>query len=492
MDSVMQVSEDRLFIGGRWVTPEGRARVEVRSPFSEQVVGRVASAGTVDIDRAVAAARAAFDDGPWPRMPVAERIAVLRRLREIFARRAEEVAQAITAEMGSPISAARGPQTQAPLAMLDAFTAIAETYPFRELRRTPMGNALVHRHPKGVIAAIVPWNAPLMVTVMKMGPALLTGCCVLLKPAMESPLSATLLAQMIGEAGFPEGVVSILPTDNPGSEHLALHPGVDKVSFTGSSGVGRYLAAKCGELLRPITLELGGKSAAIILDDADLDRAVEALRLGSFRNSGQICSLKTRVLVPRDSHAEIVERLAALVDSMPVGDPNDPDTQIGPMVSRRQMERVSGYIEKGIADGFRAVRGGPGRPQGLNHGYFVRPTLFDGVSPDAVIAQEEIFGPVLSVIPYGSEDEAVAIANNSAYGLNGAIFSADVARADRLARRVKTGVVEINGNGVGFYAPIGGVKASGIGREAGPEGFNEYVDLQAVGLPADYAQGLTG
>jgi betaine-aldehyde dehydrogenase len=490
MSAFQPKSIDSLFIGGQWVKPRTGRGIEVTSPFSEAVVGRAACAEREDIDRAVNAARQAFDHGPWPRLSASERIDAIDRLKAVFTRRLEEMAGTITAEMGSPITASQGPQTQAPLAMLDAFMNIAKDYPWRELRRTPMGSSFVYRHPKGIVAAIVPWNAPMMTTVMKLAPALLSGCCVILKPAAETPLSALLLAEMIEEAGFPEGVVSVLPTDNANSEYLALHPGVDKVTFTGSTSVGRYLASKCGELLRPITLELGGKSAGIILDDADIAAAVEALRLGSFRNSGQICSLKTRILVSTTKKAEVVEALAALIDSMPVGDPWDPQTQIGPMASLKQMERVGSYIEKGLAAGFRATRGGPGKPKHLNSGWFVRPTLFEDVTPDSVIAQEEIFGPVLSVITYGDEEEAIAIANNSPYGLNGSVFSRDVERAEGIARRIKTGTVEINGNSVGFYAPIGGFKESGIGREAGPEGFNEYVNLQSVGLPADFAARL--
>ena len=264
---------------------------------------------------------------------------------------------------------------------------------------------------------------------------------------------------------------------------LALHPGVDKVSFTGSTAAGMHLAAECGRRLRPITLELGGKSAAVFLEDADIVSSVEALRFGSFRNSGQVCSLKTRLLAPRRRKGEILEALAALVNSMVVGDPNDPSTQIGPMASERQQQRVAGYLEAGIRCGAQVVVGGPGRPRGLSHGWFVRPTVFDGVDPNSLIAQEEIFGPVLSVITYDNEDEAIAIANNSNYGLSGAVFSKDVEKALAVAERMKTGVVEINGAGIGSHAPFGGVKHSGIGREQGSEGLNSYIDILSVGLP---------
>lgn len=487
---VWQGRYDKLYIGGGWVDPVSAETIEVVSPFSEQVIARVPSASRGDVDRAVAAARRAFDEGPWPRMALGERIAAVGRLRAAFERNRDTLAEVITAEMGSPIGFSRALQAGVPIMMLDAFMEIARDYPLRALRRSATGNALVTREPKGVVVAIVPWNVPMMTTMMKLGPALLMGCAVIVKPAPETPLSAYLLAEMLTEAGIPEGVVGILPAGREESEYLALHPGVDKVTFTGSTAAGRHLAARCGEIIRPITLELGGKSAAIFLDDADIDAGVEALRLGSLRNSGQVCSLKTRVLVSKRRETELLDRFAALIDSMPVGDPNDPATEIGPMATQRQMDRVSGYIEIGLRDGARAVRGGPGRPEGLNHGWFVRPTVFAGVDPGDTIAQEEIFGPVLAVSTYDSEDQAIAIANDSAYGLNGAIFSADVDKAVALAGRVRTGTVEINGGGVGFHAPIGGVKLSGIGREAGPEGFDPYTELKSIGLPKAYAETL--
>ncbi|WP_236638447.1 aldehyde dehydrogenase [Mangrovicoccus ximenensis] len=405
-------------------------------------------------------------------------------------RRLEEAAQVITAEMGSPITASRTQQALLPIRMLDAFMEIARDLPLRELRSSAEAQALVLRQPKGVVAAIVPWNAPLMSLTMKMGPALLAGCTMIIKTSPETALSGNLLGEMIAEAGLPEGVVSILPAGRETSEYLALHPGIDKVSFTGSTGAGRHLAARCGERLRPITLELGGKSAALILDDADLPSVVASLRVGSLRNSGQVCSLKTRILVSARRRDETVDALAAMIGTMPVGDPNDPATEIGPMATRAQMERVAGYIGKGLDEGARAVCGGRGRPEGLERGWFVRPTLFDGVAPDATIAQEEIFGPVLSVIGYANEEEAVAIANNSPYGLNGSVFTADPGRGLEIAARIKTGVVEINGSGVGFRAPIGGVKASGLGREAGAEGFDPFFELKSVGLPPESAAAL--
>lgn len=483
-------NSDKLFMGGRWAAPKSNASIDVVSPWNEQVVATVPEASREDVDLAVAAARKAFDAGPWPRLEIGERIAVMRRFGVAFEKQSARLAHVITTEMGGPITQSHSTQARVPQVMLASFIELAERYPLRMIRRSSFGNGVVFREPKGVVAAIVPWNAPIMSAMMKLAPALLMGCCVILKVSPETALSGYVLAEMLEEAGIPEGVVSILAAGRETSEYLALHRGVDKVSFTGSTAAGKRLASLCGDLIRPITLELGGKSAALVLDDADIPAAVEALRMGSFRNSGQICSLKTRIVVSRRREPELLDNLVRLVESMPVGDPFDPATQIGPMVSARQRDRVTRYIEIGTAEGARLVQGGPGYPEGLNHGWFVRPTVFSGVDPSATIAQEEIFGPVLSVITCETEDEAITIANNSAYGLNGSIFAADVSRALSLARRIKTGVVEINGCGVGFHSPIGGVKHSGIGREAGFEGFDPFVELKAVGVPKAYADVL--
>ncbi len=424
-------------------------------------------------------------------MSVSERVEAVGRLRAAFERRKEDMAQAITAEMGSPITQSRTIQTTVPLMMLDEQREIAlNTYPWSELRQSASGNALVRRYGKGVAALITPWNAPMMTVIQKLGPALISGCTVVLKPASLAPFSAYLLAELAQEAQLPEGVLNVLTCDRAEAEYLVLHPGVNKVTFTGSTGAGRHLAAKCGELLRPITLELGGKSAGIILDDADIPAAVEAMRLLSFRNSGQICTLKTRVLVSKKRESEVVEALGQMVASMPVGDPLDEATHIGPMVSDKQRDNVERYIDIGIREGAQLVTGGLGRPDGLNQGWFVRPSLFAGVGPESRLAQEEIFGPVLSVIAYEDEDDAIAIANNSPYGLSGSVFSQDIERAISVADRVKTGVLEINGAPFGFHAPFGGVKESGIGRESGWEGFEPYVELKSIGLPKDYADSI--
>jgi acyl-CoA reductase-like NAD-dependent aldehyde dehydrogenase len=328
---------------------------------------------------------------------------------------------------------------------------------------------------------------PQAITFHKLVPALLSGCTFVLKPASETPLDALLLADLLRNAGLPDGVLNVVPTDRHVSEHLVTHPGVDKIAFTGSTAAGRRIASLCGKDLRRVTLELGGKSAAIILDDADLDATVESLRMGSFRNSGQVCSLKTRLVVSSRREDELLERLAALVESMPVGDPKDPATQIGPLATGRQRERVEEYISIGRAEGARAVLGG-GRPEGLDRGWFVEPTIFTGVEPGMRVAQEEIFGPVLAVLTYDDEDEAVAIANDSRFGLAGSVFTSDPEHGFEVARRIRTGTVELNGSPAGWHAPFGGFKESGIGREAGLEGFGNYVETKSIGLPPELVE----
>ena len=483
---VWQGRFDRLLIGGRWVEPATEERIEVVSPTSEEVIAAVPAASKVDMDRAVAAARDAFEHGRWPRTTLDERIAVLKRLADALDGSRDALASLITDEMGCPVTQSRTIQVPASRAILDAYLELAPSYPFRTVRRSATGAALVIREPAGVAAAVVPWNMPLATTMQKLAPALLSGCTVVLKPAPETPLDAYFLGEMLLGAGLPAGVINIVPADRAVSEYLVTHPGVDKVAFTGSTAAGRRIAALCGQDLRRVTLELGGKSAAVILDDADLETTVERLRMGSLRNSGQVCSLKTRLVVSTRRERELLDRLVALLESMPVGDPHDPATQIGPMVAARQRTVVENYIRIGLEQGAKIVAGG-GRPPGLDRGWFVEPTIFSGVEADMRIAQEEIFGPVLAVITYDDEDEAIASANNSSYGLNGSIFTSDLERGLELARRIRTGTVELNGSPAGYHAPMGGFKSSGIGRESGPEGFDPYVELKAIGLPREFA-----
>ena len=489
MSSATATDHQTIFIGGAWTSPAGIERIDVVSPWTEKVIGSVPSCSREDVDRAVTAARQALESGPWPATPLDDRIALVRRFRERLVATSGELAQLITDEMGAPITQSRNIQVTNPVRILDAYLEAVQHYPFRTIRRSEFGQALVTRNPVGVVAAVVPWNVPASLVIQKVVPALLTGCTVILKPAPETPLDAYLVVRLLEEAGCPPGVVNLVPADREVSEYLVTHPGVAKVTFTGSSAAGRRIAELGGKDLRRVTLELGGKSAAVILDDADLDSATEALRMGSFRNNGQVCTLKTRLLVPKSRHHAFLERLVALVEDMPVGDPNDPDTHIGPLVSSRQRDRVVGYIRSGIEEGATLVKGGE-RPAGLDHGWFVEPTVFTDVDPSATIAQEEIFGPVVAVIPYGSVDEAVSIANNTMYGLSGAVFTADPVRGLEVASRMYTGTVELNGSPAGFQAPMGGVKMSGIGREFGPEGLDPFVETKAIGVPADLADTL--
>ncbi|MFJ9392858.1 aldehyde dehydrogenase [Nocardioides sp. NPDC101246] len=479
----MTYDHDALFIGGAWAKPATDARIEVISPHSEEVVARVPEGSVEDIDAAVAAARTAFDEGPWPRMSPEERIEIVQALSGLYAGRLGEMAEVITAEMGSTISFSNLAQAPAPWMQIEAFLAIAREFPWESRRPGSFGSDVVVRHePVGVVAAIAPWNVPQFTVLSKLIPALLAGCTIVIKPAPETPLDTNLLAEMLIEAGVPEGVVSIVAAGREVGEHLVTHPGVDKVAFTGSTAAGRRIGALCGERLKRVSLELGGKSAAIVLEDADLAATLEGLKFTALMNSGQACVAQTRVLVPLGRHDEIAGALAETVASMKVGDPSDPASEIGPMVARRQQERVEKYIALGQEEGARLLAGGTGRPAGLDTGWYVRPTVFAGVDNRMRIAQEEIFGPVLSVIPYGSVEEAVRIANDSDYGLAGTVWTADQEAGLDVARRVRAGTYGVNTYTMDFAAPFGGFKASGIGREFGPEGLAQYTELKSVYL----------
>jgi acyl-CoA reductase-like NAD-dependent aldehyde dehydrogenase len=476
--------QDELFIGGRWSAPSTELRIEVVSPYTEEPVAQVPAAGPRDVDKAVEAARSAFDTGPWPQLDPAERIAAVRRLAKIYGDGRSEMAELITSEIGAPISFAQRAQVALPWTMMNAFCDLAETYPWREARRGMYGADIqIRREPVGVVAAIVPWNMPQFLIVTKLIPALLAGCTVIVKPAPESPMNALLLAEMIGDAELPPGVVSVLPGDGALGEYLVSHPGVDKISFTGSTAAGKAVAAACAPNLRRVSLELGGKSAAVVLSDADPAAVATAVRSASLSNSGQICNALTRVLVPIGRADEFTDALAAEMTSLVVGDPTDAATQVGPLVARRQQERVRGYIEAGQQEGARLVTGGAAMPDGIEKGWYVRPTLFDRADNTMRIAREEIFGPVLTVIPYSDEDQAVTIANDSDYGLAGSVFTADSERGVNVAARIRTGTFGVNqGYTMDPFAPFGGVKGSGYGRELGREGIDAYTDTKSIAV----------
>jgi acyl-CoA reductase-like NAD-dependent aldehyde dehydrogenase len=471
-----------LFIGGRRVASTTARIVEIRSPYDGAVVGSAPLAGPEDVDRAVAEARRAFDHGPWPRLPVEERIRVIERFHALYEARSDEFARFTSREMGAPhwfTQSIRSLITNQGLAFFKA----ARSYPWEDRRDGfPTGRSLWLREPVGVVAAIIPWNAPHQVALGKLYPALMAGCTAVLKLAEETAVDGQFLGELFVDAGLPEGVLSVLAADKETSERLVTHPEVDKIGFTGSSAVGRRIASLGGAQLKRISLELGGKSAAIVLDDADLDETVAALKFRSFPNNGQVCVAQTRVLVPRRRQPQFAEAMVAMINGMTIGDPSDEGTFLGPVVSERQRLRVTDYIRQAEAEGIRVAVGGSGMPDGINHGNFIRPSLFTDVDNGARIAQEEVFGPVVCMIPYDGDDEAVALANASAYGLSGSVWTPDAERAEAIARRLRTGTVTHGNAPIDLLAPFGGYKQSGIGREFGAEGINHYVEHKAIAL----------
>lgn len=476
---------DSFFIGGKWVAASGSDTIQVVSPATEEIIGSVPDATNADIDKAVAAAREAFDLGPWPRMAPADRADIMASISAAITARMDEFATLISNENGSPYNFSIMGQVFAATAVLDYFTGLTREYPFEETRQGMMGPTLVRHEGVGVAAGIIPWNVPLFIVMLKLAPALASGSTIVLKPAPETPLDANLLADIIAEAGVPAGVVNIVAAGREVGEHLVRHPDIDKVSFTGSTVAGRKIGAICGEQLKRCTLELGGKSAAIICDDTDLATVIPGLLPAAIMNNGQACVAQTRILASRNRYAEVRDALAEAVAAYKVGDPLDPETECGPLVAERQRDRVEGYIASGIAEGATLVVGG-GRPAGLDKGWYVEPTLFADVDNSMTIAQEEIFGPVITLIPFDTEDDAVAIANDSDYGLSGSVWTDDIEKGIDIARQVRTGTYTVNGFGMDFGSPFGGFKSSGVGRELGPEGLGAFLEDKTINLPGDY------
>ena len=470
---------DRLFIGGEWVSPTGDSKLRVITPSTEELFVSVAEAREADVERAVSAARTAFDYGPWPRMSHTERAAYLRAISGRIAARWPQLADIWTSEMGivRSLSGVFGPLVAG---LYDYYANLAGTFDFEEHRASPYGGkGLLVREPVGVVAAIIPWNAPPILAAQKVAPALLAGCTLVLKASPEAPGTAYVLAEIMQEVGLPPGVFNFITADREVSEHLVRHPGVDKVTFTGSVAAGKKIASICGERIARYTLELGGKSAAVIFDDYDLGAAAKSLADATQSMTGQVCAALTRVVVSRNRHDELVEALGAAFSSIQVGDPFDPSIGMGPLAMSRQRDRVEGYIAKGVAEGASVATGGS-RPPHLNRGFFIEPTVFGNVRNDMIIAREEIFGPVISVIPADDETQAIEIANDSVFGLNASIFTNDADRAYWAARQLRSGTVGHNGLKADLTIAFGGFKQSGIGREGGVEGLLPYLETKTI------------
>jgi len=468
-----------LYIGGQWVKPEADDGIDVIDSRTEDVMGRVPWGGGADVERSVTAARAAFP--AWSATPIAERAAALRALADGLEARIGPLAELMSREVGTPIAISRRVQVGLAVDVFRSMADIAAEFPLESV----IGTSLLIRQPAGVVAAITPWNYPLYQLAAKLAPAMAAGCTTILKPASAAPLAAFVLAEVIGELGLPPGTVNVIT--GPGSqigEMLAAHSDVDMVSITGSTQAGIKVAQAAAQTVKRVTLELGGKSPFILLDDTDLAAALPVAVRSCFVNNGQTCAALTRLIVPRGLLPAVEDGLADLIGAMHVGDPLEAGTDLGPVVTASQRQSIRGYIRQGQAEGAALVAGGPDAPKDLDRGFYVRPTVFSAVTPDMVIAREEIFGPVLTVLPADSEDEAVRIANDSEYGLSGGVWSGDQERAVAVARRLRTGQVAVNGGRFNVRAPFGGYRASGIGRELGEHGLAEYFELTSLQLPA--------
>ena len=478
------VNRETLFIDGDWLTPASTSRITVLNAATEAVLGTAPTADTADVDRAVAAARRAVDNSEWSAMTPADRAITMNRFADELEKRSSELTRTVSQENGMPIGLSEAFEGGFAIGLLRYYADLAATMSVEDVRPSQTGlETVVHRSPVGVVAAIVPWNYPVVLAMSKIAPALAAGCAVVVKPSPPATvLDSYIVAEAAQAAALPSGVINWVPAGPDVGAYLVSHPGVDKVAFTGSTAAGRSIATACAAMLRPVTLELGGKSAAILLDDVDLDAIMGDLQFITFMNNGQTCVTCGRILAPASRYDEVVEALAARVSSLRVGDPLDPGTDIGPMATAAHRERVERYIEKGKGEA-RLIVGG-GRPRGVDKGWFVEPTVFACTNNDATIAQEEIFGPVLAVLPYDDEADAVRIANDSVYGLGGTVFSADTDRAKDVARQVHTGTIGINGYPIAIGSPFGGVKDSGLGREFGPEALDSYVNLKSMYIAA--------
>ena len=484
-EPLTELSEDvrtRFFVDGTWRVPATSQRFDLISPVTEELTLSVPAASHADMDAAITAARRAFDEGKWPSLSVFDRARYLLRIADEIERRIELFQRVWIAQVGAPHWFATAFSRFAAL-HLRYYAGLAESYPFEETRTPHTGTVKVLHEPVGVAALVIPWNSPLILLTQKLAAGLLAGCTLVVKPSPETPLDALILAECIQAAGLPPGVVNIVPAGREVGNELISDPRIDKVSFTGSTASGRHIGKVCADRVARFSLELGGKSASILCEDADIGAWMKSVAPFTMPFSGQICFSQTRVLVPRSRHNEFLDAFVAGVESLKVGDPWHADTQIGPVSMARQRDRVLDYIAVGRREGARLVTGGA-KPPGFDRGYYIAPTIFDNVSSNMRIAREEIFGPVVSVLSYEGDEEAIAIANDSDYGLSGSVFSADLARAERIARRIRTGHIALNGYNIDIVAPIGGYKKSGLGRESGPEGLAEFLEIKSMYLPS--------
>lgn len=470
-------NHDKIFIDGAWVASTGKGSIDVVNPATEEIIGHIPNGSAEDVDKAARAARAAFP--AWAATAKEERGKYIQRLQEGLGARMQEIGKVVSQEMGMPASLSVMVQAGLPAMVMGSYTTILENYQFEE----KLGSSLIVREPMGVVGCITPWNYPLHQIVAKVAPALAAGCTVVLKPSEVAPLNAFILAEIIEEVGLPAGVFNLVTGTGPVvGEAIAAHPEINMVSFTGSTAAGKRVSEVAAQTVKRVALELGGKSPFIILDDANLDDAVKAGVGNCYINSGQTCIAWTRMLVPRDKQDEIAALVKEAAESYKPGDPLEPTTRLGPLVSKAQQDRVRSYIQKGIDEGATLVTGGPEQPEGLEKGYFVKPTVFSNVSNDMTIAQEEIFGPVLSIIPYDDEQDAIRIANDTIYGLHAGVYSSDKDRATRVAKQIQAGQVTINDGNFNPLAPFGGYKQSGHGRELGVHGLEEFLEVKALML----------
>jgi aldehyde dehydrogenase (NAD+) len=469
---------DKFFIGGRWVAPSGKETIDVHNAGTGEVMGRVPAGSEKDIDAAVSSARGAL--AQWSETPASARAEYLDKISLALKARADELARTIAQEVGMPLKMAGRIQAGLPIANFANYGKILREFSFEER----IGNSLVVREPVGVVGAITPWNYPLHQITLKVAPALAAGCTVVLKPSEVAPFNAFILAEAAESVGLPKGVLNVVTGYGAAAgEALVKHPGVDMISFTGSTRAGKRISELAAQSVKRVALELGGKSASVILDDADLAAAVKGTVNGCYLNSGQTCTALTRMLVPQSKYEEAARIAAEVAKGFNVGDPLAETTKLGPLTSKAQLERVRGYIRKGVEEGAELVAGGAEPPEGVPAGgYYVRPTVFGKVRNDMAIAQEEIFGPVLSIIPYQDEEDAIRIANDTVYGLAGAVWSKDEARAQRVARRIRAGQIDVNGGAFNMNAPFGGFKQSGHGREAGVYGLEEFLEYKSLQL----------